>query len=93
MSVACKARRSRRTAKSNIWEAWVVFTERPTSWENLSRQHRLKGSQSRNTFKGDEYDQWQYEVTSGGRIWYIVDEDTKTVWVTWAGTVHPKLTD
>ncbi|MGW6447689.1 hypothetical protein [Lentzea sp. NPDC055074] len=82
-----------RAAKSSVWEAWVVLTERPRSSENLSRQHRLKGAQARNTYKGNVYDQWQYEVTSGGRIWYVIDEERKTVWITHAGTGHPKLTD
>ncbi|MFJ5987205.1 hypothetical protein [Lentzea sp. NPDC092896] len=39
------------------------------------------------------FDQWQYEVTSSGRIWYFINEERRTVWTTWAGTGHPKLTD
>ncbi|MGW6196243.1 hypothetical protein ACWF0M_08850 [Kribbella sp. NPDC055110] len=38
-------------------------------------------------------EQWQYEVTGGGRIWYLVDVDQRTVWITYAGTGHPKATD
>jgi len=38
-------------------------------------------------------EQWQYEVTGGGRIWYLVDDATRTVWLTYAGTGHPKATD
>ncbi|WP_242002169.1 hypothetical protein [Kribbella steppae] len=38
-------------------------------------------------------DQWQYEVTGGGRIWYLVDPDKRTVWISYAGTGHPKVTD
>lgn len=37
--------------------------------------------------------QWQYEVTSGGRVWYAVDEDKHIVWITYASTRHPKATD
>lgn len=29
----------------------------------------------------------------GGRIWYLVDETNRTVWVTFAGTGQPKATD
>jgi hypothetical protein len=36
---------------------------------------------------------WQIEVTSGGRIWYLLDTDNQTVWVTFTGTAHPKATD
>jgi mRNA-degrading endonuclease RelE of RelBE toxin-antitoxin system len=32
------------------------------------------------------------EVTGGGRIWYLVDEETRTVWVVQASTKHPKRT-
>ncbi|WP_229693536.1 hypothetical protein [Lentzea pudingi] len=42
---------------------------------------------------GVDLDQWQYEVTAGGRIWYVVAEERKTVWIVRAGTGHPKLTD
>jgi hypothetical protein len=38
-------------------------------------------------------EQWQYEVTGGGRIWYLVDVKNMTVWVSWAGTGHPNATD
>jgi hypothetical protein len=36
---------------------------------------------------------WQIEVMSGGRIWYLLDTDKRTVWVTVASTAHPKTTD
>lgn len=82
-----------RSAKSNTWEAWVVLTERPTSSENSGRHHRLKGEYSHHKIDGVEFEQWQYEVTSGGRIWYVTDEERNTVWIVRAGTGHPKLTD
>lgn len=83
-----------RNAEPNTWNAWVVMTERPTdTQDNTSRHHRLKGHLARLTVDGVVFDQWQYEVTSGGRIWYFINEERKTVWTTWAGTGHPKLTD
>ncbi|WP_247648652.1 hypothetical protein [Saccharomonospora xinjiangensis] len=42
---------------------------------------------------GRELPQWQIEVTGGGRIWYLVDEENRTVWLRYAGTGHPKRTD
>ncbi len=36
---------------------------------------------------------WQIEVTGGDRIWYLLDPDRRTVWVTEAGTGAPKKTD
>jgi hypothetical protein len=58
-----------------------------------ARQHRLKGSLATGTHGGRTLPQWQYEVTSGGRIWYLVDADRRTVWVQAASTAHPKATD
>jgi hypothetical protein len=37
--------------------------------------------------------QWQIEVTGAGRIWYLVDDDRKTVWIVEARTGHPKATE
>jgi hypothetical protein len=36
--------------------------------------------------------QWQYEVTAGGRVWYLVDGQLRRVYLTYAGTGHPKAT-
>jgi hypothetical protein len=43
--------------------------------------------------KGQSLDHWQIEVTSGGRIWYLVDPDKATVWIDYAGPGHPKATE
>jgi len=45
------------------------------------------------TVKGRSLEQWQYEVTAGGRIWFGVDREAKIVWITYASTRHPKATD
>ena len=38
-------------------------------------------------------ERWQYEVTGGGRIWYVIEDARLTAWITYAGTGHPKATD
>ncbi len=38
-------------------------------------------------------EQWQFEVTAGGRVWYGIDGTTRTLWITHAGTAHPRQTD
>jgi hypothetical protein len=43
--------------------------------------------------KGRVLDRWQIEVTGAGRIWYLVDEENRTVWIDFAGTGHPKATE
>jgi hypothetical protein len=40
-----------------------------------------------------EREQWQFEVTGAGRVWFAVDDDQRIVWITQAGTGHPKKTD
>lgn len=82
-----------RTARANAWEAWVVMTERPTAPEHPNRQHRLRGSLGTREVRGKSLEQWQYEVTSGGRIWYCPDPAQRIVWVVLASTKHPKSTE
>jgi hypothetical protein len=38
-------------------------------------------------------EQWQYEVTGGGRLWYCIDDADRTVWLTDAMAGHPKATE
>jgi hypothetical protein len=57
-----------------------------------SRQHQLKGSLGTGTFDGRSLPRRQYEVTGGGRIWYLVDAERRTVWLQVAGTGHPAAT-
>ncbi|MDS0132946.1 hypothetical protein H5970_07530 [Amycolatopsis sp. CM201R] len=80
-------------AKANTWEAWIVLTERPVAPENPARQHKLKGAFATREVGGRVLDQWQYEVTAGGRIWYCPDPVKRIVWVVLASTGHPKETD
>ncbi|WP_410809783.1 hypothetical protein [Micromonospora sp. 067-2] len=44
-------------------------------------------------WKGQSHERWQYEVTGGGRIWYLVDDERGTARITYAGTGHPSETD
>lgn len=81
------------TAHSNTWEAWVVLTERPCTPQNPSRQSRLRGTLGTREIHGRLLEQWQYEVTAGGRIWYCPDPDRHIVWVVLASPAHPKATE
>jgi hypothetical protein len=60
---------------------------------NPGRQHRLKAALGALKVGGVELEQWQYEVTSGARIWYVIDDQERTLWVTKAETGHPGITD
>jgi hypothetical protein len=57
------------------------------------RHHRLKGSLATGMVKGRALDRWQLEVTGAGRIWYLVDAQSNTVWIDHAGPGHPRATD
>ncbi|MEU6712865.1 hypothetical protein ABZ897_15400 [Nonomuraea sp. NPDC046802] len=35
----------------------------------------------------------QYEVTSGGRIWYAIDDAETTIWLTKVAAGHPKASE
>jgi hypothetical protein len=38
-------------------------------------------------------EQWQHEVTGAGRVWYVIDDDRRTAWMTDASPGHPKETE
>lgn len=81
------------TARGNTRRAFEALRVDPCPVQETTRQHRLKGSLKTITFDGQSYPLWQYEVTAGGRIWYVVDRAKRLVWLLDAGPGHPKLTD
>ncbi|MEU6968839.1 hypothetical protein AB0A71_14055 [Kitasatospora aureofaciens] len=82
-----------RQAAGNLRRAFERIRATPCAAGNSDRQHRLKGELGAATFKGQVLERWQYEVTGGGRIWYLIDDANRTVWITYAGAGHPKATD
>jgi hypothetical protein len=73
--------------------AYDAIRANPCPVPETPRHHRLKSALAWGTHNSRVLEQWQYEVTGGGRIWYLVDRDARTVWLTYAGTGHPKATD
>lgn len=74
-------------------EAYDILSSSPRSNERPTRQHRLRGSLGTRVVAGEELEQWQYEVTAGGRIWYCIDDAGRRVILTFASTKHPKQTE
>jgi hypothetical protein len=72
-------------------QAWLAITSDPRRHDH--RQHQLKGSLSHHDVNGKTLEQWQYEPTAAGRIWYCIDDDTHTVYLVFASPGHPKQTD
>lgn len=80
-------------APGNTREAWERLRRNPRPDQQNRRQHPLKDDLARRVYRGRELDQWQYEVTGAGRIWYLLDAETHTVWLTLASPGHPKSTE
>jgi hypothetical protein len=78
-------------APGNARIAWEKITADPR--ERTARQHPLKGSLGTRVVSGVAMEQWQYEVTSGGRLWYCIDDQKRTVWLTEAMPGHPRSTE
>jgi hypothetical protein len=82
-----------RRAPGPTREAWEELTRNPRDRSNPSRQAPLRHALARRVIGGKELEQWQYEVTGAGRIWYCPDDETRTVLLTRATTGHPKETE
>lgn len=80
-------------APGNLRRAFDKIRATPRARDDPERQHRLKGQLGTAAFKGQALERWQYEVTSSGRIWYLIDDNRRTAWIVHAGTGHPKATD
>jgi len=80
-------------ARGPTREAWEGISRDPRGRQNLKRQHPLQGDFATRLINGVSLEQWQYEVTGAGRIWYCPDPTEKIVYVTLAGCGHPNATD
>ena len=81
-----------RQAPGNTLAAWETMRRNPAPPMDSPRHHRLKGSLATAMVKGCALDRWQIEVTGAGRIWYLVDRESSTVWIDYAGPGHPRAT-
>lgn len=79
-------------APKNTREAFELMRSKPRPVED-HRHERLRGELATHQFEGRPLEQWQIEVTGGGRIFYLVDDEKRTVWVITASCGHPKKTE
>lgn len=77
----------------NTTQAWYLMRRSPAPSSWTSRHSPLFGDLSRGVVQGRSCPRWQIEVTGSGRIWYLVDEERRTVWIDYASPRHPKATD
>jgi hypothetical protein len=81
------------SAPGNARRCFEALRADPQSKIDPDRQHPLRGRLSSRALAGQEYPQWEYEVTAGGRVRYLVDEARRTVHFIYASPGHPKDTD
>ncbi len=80
-------------APNNTRRCFEALRANPLSMDTPDRQHRVRGRLMKGTLGGFEFPQWEYEVTAGGRVRYLIDEERRTVHLVYASTRHPKDTD
>ncbi|EST22104.1 hypothetical protein N566_26800 [Streptomycetaceae bacterium MP113-05] len=80
-------------AASNARRCFEALRIDPVSLSDPDRQHRLRGRLATRALGGKELPQWEYEVTAGGRVRYLVDAARRTAHLVYAATRHPKDTD
>lgn len=78
-------------APGNCARAHDLLREGPRA--HSDRNHPLKGSLAHGTHRGRQLDRWQNEVTSGARVWFLIDDEKRTVWFEVVHIGHPKETD
>ena len=73
--------------------AYDAIARSPRDSTQPGRQHRLKGQLGTRQVAGKQLEQWQFEVTGAGRVWYCIDDERRRVVLTLATTRHPKQTE
>jgi hypothetical protein len=79
-------------AATNARAAWVLLRADPRPPEDR-RHTRLRGAMGGRLRNGERLEQWQIEITGGGRLFYLVDDRNRTVWIEVASLGHPKQTE
>lgn len=78
-------------APGSALTAWTAL--RTGARARSQRQHPLKGDFATRSLGGRVLEQWQYEVTGAGRIWYCIDDERRVVYLTLATLGHPRQTE
>jgi hypothetical protein len=82
-----------RHALANTRSCLEILRSDPRTGASHDRQHRLRGDLASHRHNGRDLEQWEYEVTSGGRVRYVIDDQSRTVWLIYASPRHPKDTE
>jgi hypothetical protein len=82
-----------RHALANTRRCLEILRSDPRCGADHHRQHRLRGDLATHRHNGRAMEQWECEVTSGGRVRYVIDNENQTVWLIYASPRHPKDTE
>jgi len=82
-----------RVALANAHRCLEAIRSNPRSHADWDRQHQMRGKLGQRDWKGSILDQWEYEITAGGRVRYLIDEANSTVILVYASPRHPKDTE
>ena len=80
-------------ALGNTLRCLGVLQAEPRLGVSPERQHRPRDDLASHWHNGKDLEQWEYEVTGGGRVRYAIDDETRTIWLIYASPQHPKDTD
>src|SRR3954454_5538915 len=70
-----------RLALANTRRCLEALRFEPRSHAHHDRQHRLRGDLATHAHNGADLEQWEFEVTSGGRVRYVIDDGARTIWI------------
>jgi hypothetical protein len=79
-------------APGNTAKAWHLMRADPRPPVD-DRHFPLRGDLATKLIDSVNCEHWELEVTGGGRIFYAIDNERHTVWITVAGAGHPKVTE
>ena len=74
----------------NCREAWDSLRTSPLT--RSPKQKPLQGRLATRPISGMDLPQWQFDISSGARLIYCVDEGKRTVWLVDASAAHPGAT-
>jgi hypothetical protein len=57
------------------------------------RNHPLKGSLAAKDVDGHQLERWQHEVTGAARIFFLIDDQKRTIWFEEVHIGQPKKTE
>lgn len=61
--------------------------------QRTDRNHPLKSELATKTYKDRNLPRWEYEVTAGGRVRYLLDYENRVVLIEQVWFGHPKDTE